>query len=72
MPNLRRLEIEATATLLKWDGCTPAGMENLLGLKEICVSMVYGQGMESERITAECTFRNIAQAHPCRPTVTIV
>jgi len=72
MPNLRRLQTETSVALLKYDGCTHVGMEHLLGLKEICVSMLHGQCSESEIIAAECTLRNIARAHPNRPTITII
>ncbi|KAK3125088.1 hypothetical protein QOZ80_7BG0599820 [Eleusine coracana subsp. coracana] len=72
MPNLRRLQIETTEKLLEWDGCVPAGMEQLLSLKEICISIVHGQDTESDRIDAAFVFRNIAQVHPSHPTITII
>ncbi|KAG0545042.1 hypothetical protein BDA96_02G328200 [Sorghum bicolor] len=72
MPNLRRLQTETSVALLKYDGCTHVGMEHLLALKEICVSMLHGQCSDSEIIAAECTLRNIARAHPNRPTITII
>ncbi|KAL6840660.1 hypothetical protein ACP4OV_029524 [Aristida adscensionis] len=72
MPSLRRLEIETSTTLLQRDGCMPAGIEHLLNLKEICLSILHRQGTESERIAAESAIRNIAQAHPSSPTITIV
>lgn len=72
MPNLRRLQTETSVTLLKYEGCKHVGMEHLLGLKEICVSLLHGQCSESEIIAAECTLRNIARAHPNCPTITII
>ncbi|GJN13128.1 hypothetical protein PR202_ga31465 [Eleusine coracana subsp. coracana] len=72
MPNLRRLQIETTEKLLEWDGCVPAGMEHLLSLKEICISIVHGQDTESDRIDAAFVFRNIAQVYPSHPTITII
>lgn len=73
MPNLRRLEIETSVALLNYEGCKHVRMEHLLGLKEICVSCyLHGLCSESEIIAAECTLRNITQAHPNRPTITII
>lgn len=72
MPNLRRLETETSVALLKYEGCKNVRMEHLLGLKEICVSMLHGPCSESEIIAAECTLRNIARAHPNHPTITII
>ncbi|TVU38992.1 hypothetical protein EJB05_12391 [Eragrostis curvula] len=72
MPHLRRLEIETTEKLLEWYGGMPAGMEHLLGLKEICLYILHGQGTESERMAAESAFRSITQMHPSRPTITII
>ncbi|KAF8669521.1 hypothetical protein HU200_051324 [Digitaria exilis] len=73
MPNLQRLEIETSVEYLnKWDGCMSARMEHLSGLKEICVSMWRGLRTESEIIAAESALRNIAQAHPSRPSITII
>ncbi|KAJ1291025.1 hypothetical protein BS78_02G287900 [Paspalum vaginatum] len=72
MPNLRRLEIETSVELLKCDGCTSVGMEHLIGLKEICLSIWHGQWTESEITAAECFCRNMAQAHPNRPTITMI
>ncbi|CAL5062613.1 unnamed protein product [Urochloa decumbens] len=71
MPNLRRLGLETSVALLKSEGCGLVGIEHLLGLKEICVSMWHGQCTESEIIAAECALRNVTRAHSNHPTIKI-
>ncbi|KAK8458670.1 hypothetical protein SEVIR_3G418200v4 [Setaria viridis] len=71
MPKLERLKLCLNAQ--EWDryGAAPAGIEHLLGLKEISVHIGTGGAEDSDRSAAESALRNAVDMHPGRPVANI-
>lgn len=71
MPKLKRLELHFNAQ--GWDRycAAPAGIEHLLGLKEISVDIGGYDANDSNRRAAESALRNMVDMHPGRPVANI-
>jgi hypothetical protein len=65
MPKLRRLVLQIRDN---WGGAMPVGMEHLLVLEQIHIDNMFSVHDDSD---VECAFRNAAQVHPSRPSVSM-
>uniref|UniRef100_A0A0A9BYV3 Uncharacterized protein n=1 Tax=Arundo donax TaxID=35708 RepID=A0A0A9BYV3_ARUDO len=68
MPNLRRLNLGFNEW--DWGGTTPVGMEHLLSLQNIHVTLRHDTETTDGRV-ARAFANYAAQEHPCRPSFTI-
>jgi hypothetical protein len=65
MPKLRRLVLQIRD---KWGGVMPVGMEHLLALEQIHIDNMFSVHDDSD---VESAFRDAAQVHPSRPSVSM-